>query len=217
MIVVNFKNYEETFGDEALKLAEICKKVAEKSKVKIIPAVSALDAAMIKEKLEIEVWLQSVDPIFEGRGNGFISPLKAVSLGIEGSILNHSEHRIKPGTLKKMLKSWPKKFKSVVCIGSLGQTNFWAKNIKADFIVYEPRDLIGNKEKSVASEKEKTIKKIVDFYKKIPVLVGAGIHCQKDIEVALKMGAKGVLISSAIIKAKDPEKELSKLAEVFGV
>lgn len=217
MIVVNFKNYQETFGDGALKLAEICKKVAEKTGVKIIPAVSALDALVIKEKLEMEVYLQSVDPLFEGRGSGLISPLKAVELGINGTILNHSEHRIKAGTLKKMLKSWPKKFKSIVCIGSLGQTNFWAKNIKPDFIAYEPKDLIANKEKSVATEKEKTIKKIVKFYKKIPVLVGAGIHSVKDVEIALKTGAKGILISSMIVKAKDPERELTKLAEIFGV
>lgn len=215
MIIVNFKNYKETFGDGAMVLAEICQRIGKKSGVKIIPAVSALDAVKIKEKLDMEIFLQSVDPIFEGAGSGFISPIKALELGIDGTILNHSEHRIKPGTLKKMLKIWPKKFKSVVCIGSFGQTESWAKNIKPDFIAYEPKSLIGSKEKSVASEKSEVIKKIVEFYKNIPVLVGAGIHSIKDVEVSLKMGAKGILISSFIVKAKDPEKELTKLAEVF--
>lgn len=216
MIIVNFKNYKETFGDGALKLAEICQKVTKKSNIKIIPAVSALDAIEIKKKLGIEVFLQNVDPIFEGAGSGFVSPLKAKELEIEGTILNHSEHRIRPGTLKKMLKMWPKKFKSVVCIGSFGQTQTWAKNIKPDFIAYEPKSLIGNIDKSVASEKSEVINKIVKFYKNIPILVGAGIHSTKDVEISLKMGAKGVLISSFIVKAKNPEKELMKLAEVFG-
>jgi triosephosphate isomerase len=64
MIIVNFKNYQETFGDGAIKLAEICQRVAKKTGVKIIPAVSPLDAVKIKEKLDIEVFLQNVDPIF---------------------------------------------------------------------------------------------------------------------------------------------------------
>jgi len=40
----------------------------------------------------------------------------------------------------------------------LGQSETWAKNITPDFIAYEPKDLIGSKEKSVASEKPEVIK-----------------------------------------------------------
>ena len=215
MILVNFKLYKETFGDGALKLAEICKKVSDKSGVKIIPVVSALDAVRIKEKLGIDVFLQSVDEFNEGSKSGFISPFQAESLKIDGSLLNHSEHRIKPGTIKKILKNYPKNFKSVVCISSLGQAEGWAKNIKPDMIAYEPKEFIGNKEKSVASEKPEIIKKIVEKYPKIPILVGAGIHSKEDVSVSLKLGAKGVLISTFIIKAKDPEKELTEIASAF--
>jgi len=215
MILVNFKLYKETFGDGALKLAEICKKVSDKSGVKIIPVVSALDAVRIKEKLGIDVFLQSVDEFNEGSKSGFISPFQAESLKIDGSLLNHSEHRIKPGTIKKILKNYPKNFKSVVCISSLGQAEGWAKNIKPDMIAYEPKEFIGNKEKSVASEKPEIIKKIVKKYSKIPILVGAGIHSKKDVSMSLKLGAKGVLISTFIVKAKDPEKKLLEIASAF--
>lgn len=215
MILVNFKLYKETFGDGALKLAEICKKVSQKSGVKIIPVVSALDAIRIKEKLDMEVYLQMVDEFNDGAKTGFISPFQAASLKIDGAILNHSEHRIKPGTVKKILADWPKDFKSVVCISSLGQAEGWAKNIKPDMIAYEPKEFIGNKEKSVASEKPEIIKKIVEKYPKIPILVGAGIHSKEDVSVSLKLGAKGVLISTFIIKSKDPEKELTEIASAF--
>ena len=215
MILVNFKLYKETFGDGALKLAEICKKVSKKTGVKIIPVVSALDAVRIKEKLEMEVYLQAVDEFDEGAKTGFISPVQAESLKIDGSVLNHSEHRAKPGTIKKVLKKWPKNFKSVVCISSLGQTESWAKNIKPDMIAYEPKELIGSKDKSVATEKPEIIKKMVEKYPKVPILVGAGIHSKKDVEVSLKLGAKGVLISSFIVNAKDPEKELTEIASAF--
>jgi triosephosphate isomerase len=215
MILVNFKIYEESFGDKAMELAKICKKVSEKTKIKIIPVVSALNAMIIKEKLDMEVWLQNVDEVFEGAGTGFISPLQAKSLGIEGTILNHSEHKTRPGTIKKMLKSWPKDFKVVVCLGSLGQSERWAKNIHPDFIAYEPKSLIGSEDKSVASEKPEVVRKMVEKYPKIPILVGAGIHSAKDVEVSLKLGAKGILISSYIVKSSDPEKRLTELAEVF--
>lgn len=215
MILVNFKIYKETFGIGALKLAEICKKVGQKSGVKIIPVVSALNAVEIKEKLKMEVYLQAIDIFNEGAKTGFISPVQAKELKIDGSILNHSEHRIKPGMTKTILKNCPKNFKSVVCISSLGQAEGWAKNINPDIIAYEPKELIGSKDKSVATEKPEIIKKIVKKYPKIPILVGAGIHSKKDVEVSLKLGAKGILISSFIVKAKDPEKELTELASAF--
>ena len=66
MIAVNFKIYENTFDSGSLELAKICKKVAEKTKVRIVPVVSALDARLIKEKLGIEVWVQNTDDIIEG-------------------------------------------------------------------------------------------------------------------------------------------------------
>lgn len=215
MIIVNFKNYKETFGEKTLELAKICKKVMEKTGVEIIPAVSSLDALNIKEKLKIRVFLQNVDPIFEGQGSGFVSPLKAKELNIDGTLLNHSEHKINPGTVKKMLTIWPKKFDAVVCISSQGQSESWAKNIKPSFIAYEPRDLIGSKDKSVASEKLGVVKSIVKQYKGIAVLVGAGIHSVDDVRKSLEAGAKGILISSYIVKAKDPEKKLLELANVF--
>jgi triosephosphate isomerase len=215
MIAVNFKIYENTFGNGVLDLAKICKKVMLKTGVKIIPVVSALDARMIKERLEMEVWVQNIDDFFEGAKSGAISPIQAREAGIDGSLINHSECRKKPGTIKKILKAWPNKFVSVVCLSSLGQAEGWAKNINPDFIAYEPKDLIGSKEKSVASEKPEVIKKIVEVYPKIPILVGAGIHSAEDVKVSLKLGAKGILISSYIVKNKKPEEKLIELAKCF--
>jgi len=215
MILVNFKLYKESFGNGALKLAEICKRVSEKSGVKIIPVVTALDAALIKEKLGVEIYLQSIDNVTEGAKTGFISPLQAKELNIEGSLINHSENRIKPGSIKRILKTLPKDFKSILCLSTLGQVDGWAKNIKVDMIAYEPKELIGNKNKSVATEKPKIIKKIVEKYSKIPVLVGAGINSKKDVVTSLNLGAKGVLVSSFVVKAKNPEEKLMEIASAF--
>ncbi len=215
MILVNFKIYKNTFGNGAIELAEICQKVMNKTGIKIIPVVSALDAFRIKDKLGMEVYLQNVDLESKGAKTGSISALQASLLKIDGSLLNHSECQMKTGSIKRILKNWPKNFKSIVCISSFGQAEGWAKDIKADMIAYEPKDFIGNRDKSVASEKPEVIKKIVEKYPKIPILVGAGIHSIEDIKVSLQLGAKGVLISTFIIEAKDPEKELTELCKCF--
>lgn len=216
MIAVNFKIYENTFGEGGLKLAKICRQVEEKTGVKIIPVVSALDARMIKKEIGGDVWVQNSDEFFEGACSGSISPLQTKAVGVDGTLLNHSECRKKPGTIKKMLANWPKDFKVTLCLSSLGQAEKWAKRVKVDYVAYEPKNLIGSKDKSVASEKPEVIKKMVDFFGKTPVLVGAGIHSPEDVKVSLDLGAKGILISSYIVKNSDPEKKLTELADVFG-
>jgi len=42
-------------------------------------------------------------------------------------------------------------------------------------------------------------------------LVGAGIHNKEDVKTAMKSGASGFAISSAICKAKNPKKKLKEL------
>lgn len=215
MIAVNFKVYESTFNNGSLELAKICRKVEEKTKVKIIPVVSALDARMIKEKVGGEVWIQNSDELFEGAASGSVSPIQAKMAGIDGTLLNHSECRKNPGTIKKMLAAWPNDFKITLCLGSLGQAEKWAKDLKVDYVAYEPRNLISSKDKSVASEKPDVIKKMVSCFGKTPVLAGAGIHSAEDVIVSLKLGAKGILISSYIVKNANPEEKLMELAKCF--
>lgn len=215
MIAVNFKIYKSTFENGALELAKICKEVSEKTKVKIIPIVSTLDARIIKERVGGEVWIQDSDEVFEGAASGSISPTQAKEARIDGTLLNHSECQKKPGTIKKMLANWPTDFKATLCLRSLGQAEKWAKDLRVDYVAYEPKSLIGNKKKSVASEEPEIIKKMVDFWGKTPVLVGAGIHSPEDLKVSLKLGAKGILISSYIVRDGNPEKKLMELAKCF--
>lgn len=217
MILVNFKIYKETFGNKALELAKICKEVMRETKIEIIPVVSALDAYRIQKEIGIKVYLQNVSEYEEGAKTGSISLLQAKELGIAGSLLNHSENKLKPGIIKKIIKKIPKGFDLVLCLQTLGQTERWAKNVKPTIIAYEPSYLIGSREKSVSTEKPEIIQKMVEKFKPIPVLAGAGIKNMEDIKIAIKLGVKGILISSAIIKSNNPKKDLLELAKVFSV
>ena len=213
MILINFKVYKETWGEGAIKFAKLCKKVMEETGTEIIPVVSALDLVRVKEIMgKSKVYLQNIDGDFDGQYTGKIALKQAQMLGAAGAVINHSENRLKPGTILQLLKIWPKEMDSVVCLQTLGQTERWAKNIKPTFIAYEPSYLIGSSEKSVATEKPEMIKKMVDFYKGVKVLAGAGIKSKEDMEVTRKMGGEGVLLASNVIKAEDPEKVLRELA-----
>jgi triosephosphate isomerase len=213
MILINFKVYKETWGEGAIKIAKICKKVMEETGTEIIPVVSALDLVRVKEIMgKNKVYLQNIDGDFDGQYTGKIALKQAQMLGAGGAVINHSENRLKPGTILQLLKIWPKEMDSVVCLQTLGQTERWAKNIKPTYIAYEPSHLIGSSDKSVATEKPEMIKKMVENYKNIKVLAGAGIKSKEDMEVTKKMGGVGAILASGVIKAEDPERVLRELA-----
>lgn len=214
MILVNFKIYKETFGEKAIKLAKIVKEVGEKYKIRTIVTTAAIDAVRIKERTGVEVWLQNVDQYNEGKYSGWTSMEQASELGIKGSLLNHSEHQIPPGTAKTVIKQKPKGFEVMCCAKSAGQIEKWVVKSKPDFILYEPPELIGSSTDSVASRPE-SIKKSVELAGKIPVMVGAGVKNKEDVIVSLKMGAIGVGLASNFVLAKDPKKVLEDIASGF--
>jgi len=218
MIWVNFKIYQNTFGEGALRLAQICKKVAEREGVRVVPLVSPLDLREIKKKVGGEVWLQHVDLFLKGRYTGWVSPLAAIEAGADGSLLNHSEHRLPPGKIRQILSRVKKEkgdFEFMVAIKSKGQIR-WLKRLrpKPDFVAYEPPELIGS-EISVSQAKPEVVRRIVDLLPDYQIIVGAGIKSGGDVKKALELGAKGILVSSGVVQAKDPEKELVSLAQAF--
>ncbi len=213
MIFINFKTYREGTGERAVKLTEICEKVQKTSKIKIIPVVQIIDLYQLKNRFpKLEIWVQHIDPFPQGKYTGWINLEAVKGAGASGTILNHSEHRISPGTVRQVIKR-AKDFKILVCCKSLGQAERLAR-FKPDLLAYEPPELIGSREKSVASEKPEAIRNLVKMID-MPLIVGAGIHSQKDVEISLKMRAKGVLVATDVVLARNPKKELEDLVKGF--
>jgi len=205
-IFINFKTYPQGMGMEAVKLAKICRKIA------VIPVVQAVDIYQVKKEAEISPWVQHVDWQEPGQHTGWMNLEAMVEAGAVGTLLNHSEHRIPPGTVKQVIKrTLSHHFQTMVCCRTLGQLERLVK-LRPDFLAYEPPELIGGKI-SVSQEKPKAVEKAVTICRKyeIPLIVGAGIHNGEDVLLAKKIGAMGVLVSSAVVLAKDPEKKLKEL------
>jgi len=218
IIIVNFKTYKESTGDNAIKLAEICSKVAEETKTSIAVAVQSTDIYKISKIVSIPVLSQHIDAILPGRNTGFILPESVKDAGAIGTLLNHSEHRLDFDLLKKSIQRAKQAgLKTIVCAKSTEETKNIA-NLNPDFIAIEPPELIGTKV-SISEARPEIITDSVNSIKsinnKIKVLCGAGIHNAKDIRKSIELGADGVLVASVIKRAENKKEELKKLVSGF--
>ncbi|MGB7881588.1 MAG: triose-phosphate isomerase, partial [Nitrososphaeraceae archaeon] len=87
-----------------------------------------------------------------------------------------------------------------------------------DFIAIEPPELIGSG-KAVSKENPsiitESISAVAEKSDSSKVICGAGIVDKVDVESALKLGAKGILVASGIIKAKSWYEKIHELASGF--
>jgi triosephosphate isomerase len=214
MIVVNFKTYKEATGYKAINLARICKRVQEDTGVRIVAVPQVADLRNCVET-GADCWVQHVDPVEQGKNTGWISREDVEEAGAMGTLLNHSEHKLELEVLgKTMAVVGGLAFESCVCAAGVEEAVKVAELIP-DYIAYEPPELIGSRDKSVATEKPDIIQQVVSAVT-FPILVGAGVHSVEDVKVALKLGAKGVLLATDVVLSEAPEKELRDLAMAFG-
>lgn len=214
MIFVNFKTFQEGTGETAVKLAKICQKVSQATSLEIIPLVQATDLSLLANQ-GLKVWAQHVDDISFGPHTGQVLPQAVKASGAKGTLLNHSENKLPSQVIGSTIKSCQAlALKTLVCAESIEE----AKEIalfKPNLLAYEPPELIGSRTVSVATIKPEVISEFTQAIKEIPILVGAGIHSQKDVKISLQLGAKGILVATDIVLAEDPEKELIDLAKGF--
>ncbi len=203
VIVVNLKTYQH--GARALAL---CRKIEKVSK-DIIVGCSPLDVYRISKETSLKVYCQHVDPFEEGRNSGFVLPEGVKGNGGKGVFLNHSEHPLEWKVLKKsVLRCRKLKLKTLVFAGDLKMA-LKAEKLGVDYVCIEPAELVGG-DVSVSTARPEFIREIGKKLKG-KFLVGAGVHSHEDVEVAMKYGAVGVALSSAVTTARDPGRVLKGL------
>ncbi len=209
LYVINFKTYPQGSGKKALKLARICDSAAKKKKARVIICLQPADIC-ISRRISIPVFAQHIDPVEEGQTTGYVLAEDVKAEGAVGTLLNHSEHKIPFAKLKKAVQICRQnKLKIVICASTPAEAKKVA-SLKPDYIAIEPSELIGGKI-SVSEAKPGVITKTTKAVRKIPVLCGAGIHERADVEKAIQLGAKGILVASAVVKSRNPEKILMDL------
>lgn len=215
MIVLNLKTYEETYRRLDL-LVDSAREVMQSSGVRIVVCAppTHLQRARYANK---DIFAQHVDSVEMGAHTGATLPEALTHLRIKGSLINHSERRC-PDLVKETVKRMKKlKLETLVCAESPEECKKFART-RPSFIAVEPPELIGSGV-SISKKKPKVITDSLNAVHKvsteIPLLVGAGVNSAKDVEIALALGATGVLLASAFVKSPEPVKFLEKLAKPF--
>ena len=205
LFIINFKNYEEISGANASKLAKIAEKISKKYKIKIavVPPQHLLSEIA---KHSTSVLAQHVDVANAGSTTGFIVPEIIKKSKVSGSLINHSEHRVPEKDIIELVSKLKKlDMISVVCVKDVNEARKYAK-LNPDYIAIEPPELIGTG-KAVSKEKPEIITRSVMAVKQAKnstkLLCGAGIVSGKDVTKAMQLGARGILVASGIVKAKN--------------
>jgi len=212
IIIINFKTYEEATGERAVRLAQICGKVATKFRKRIIIAPQFTDIYRIAQEASAStpVFAQHIDDGI-GKFTGSISPLAVREAGAVGTLLNHSERRLPIEEVEKRIKAAKAHGRVSLCFADSIEESLKSAAFGPEMIAYEPPELVGTGI-SVSTAKPS---QITDFVKrvtpKVRRLVGAGISNAGDVRKALELGADGWGVSSAFTKAKDPGRILTEL------
>lgn len=214
-VILNFKTYKEAQGENALRLARIAEKVGQKYHINMIVCPQAIDLKLLSFDVDVPVYAQHVDNNAVGKSTGAIIPENLLHINVHGSLINHSEKKLAILEIQKsIIRLRELDMRSIVCITNNVEAKKMSglKSIKPDFIAIEPPELIGG-EKSVSTTKPEVIEKAVKACQGLNVIAGAGIRENQDLKTALKLGCKGVLLSSHFVLSKDPEKFLIELVK----
>lgn len=215
VIMLNVKVYTESMGQNDLGLAKSCQEVAEETGASIVYCPQQVDLAWIAKEIEIPCFAQHSDAFNPGSGTGW-TVLEAVKeAGAAGTLVNHSEHRMQIADIDGVVqKAKELDLATVVCTNNTAVSKA-AAELAPTSIAIEPPELIGSgvpvskADPGIVSD---SVAAVENINKDVIVLCGAGISTGEDVKAAIELGAKGVLLASGVVKAKDQKSVLLDLA-----
>ena len=216
IILINFKTYQEATGKKAVKLAMIAEKVSLETDTCIGVAPQFADIATIAQQVSVPVFAQHIDPIKPGGFTGHVLADSIKETGAVGTLINHSERRLKLADIDATTKlARESNLVSVICTNNAA-VSMAAAALRPDMIAIEPPELIGTGI-PVSRAKPEVVTSTVELVKRVNedvvILCGAGITKSDDVAAALRLGTEGVLVASGIVRAKNPHKALQEFAQ----
>ncbi|MBN1170497.1 triose-phosphate isomerase [Candidatus Micrarchaeota archaeon] len=214
MIVLNLKTYQASF-EKALLFTDIAGEVASETGVRIVicPPLAYLHEAAERYS---DVFSQHVDANGPGAYTGSVPAALLKTAHVKGSLVNHSEKRI--SNIGETVESLHiAGLESIVCAATAKEAVSCA-DYSPGGIAIEPPDLIGGSVSVSEADPNiiiNSVKAVKQVNNKTIVLCGAGIGKKEDVQKAIELGAEGILIASAFVKAGDHKAFLTDLASVF--
>ncbi len=230
MLVINCKNYAEVATpDRITRLVKTADIVAANHGIAVGVAppqhLLGVAAGVSTASKKLVILAQHTDMQYPGSTTGYVIPEMLKMVGITGSIINHSEHRISArvveDTIRRLRES---SMISILCVRNIAEVKKYAI-MRPDYIAIEPPELIGSG-RAVSNERPTLISKAADAIvaASLPsdgataagmprLLCGAGIVTGADVAKAVELGSAGVLVASGVIKKVDKWKNvISELA-----
>lgn len=210
-VLVNCKAYP----CDPVEIAEAARTVSEDSGVRIAVAPQTARLSAVAET-GVETWAQHVDGVEHGSHTGSTLAEAVESAGATGTMINHSEKRLKLADIDDGLEAAERAgLETVVCANNPDQVGAVAA-LGPDAVAVEPPELIGTgtpvsqADPDVVTDAVAAAESVDDS---VEVLCGAGISTGEDLSAAADLGAEGVLLASGVAKADDPKAALEDLVE----
>jgi len=210
-VLVNLK----TYPCDPVAVAEAAARVADESGVRIGVAPQAVHLETVAETGG-ETWAQHVSPVEYGSHTGSTLAEAVADAGAAGTVLNHSENRLKLASIDESLSAADRAgLETVVCANTPAQAAA-AAALGPDAVALEPPELIGTGT-PVSQADPDVVRDAVEAVEGVDpgveTFCGAGISTGEDVVAARDLGATGVLLASGVAKADDPEAALRDLVE----
>ena len=206
-VLINLKAYP----CDPVEIGSIAAEVAADTGVRIAVAPQAADLAAVAET-GAETWAQHVSSVEHGSHTGSTLAEAASRAGAEGTLLNHSERRLRLADADRSLRAAERAgLETIVCANNPRQIAAAAR-LDPDSVAVEPPELIGTGT-PVSKANPDVVTDSVDAASGTPVLCGAGISTGEDLVAASDLGAEGVLLASGVAKADDPRGALESLVD----
>ncbi|MFC7019018.1 MULTISPECIES: triose-phosphate isomerase [Haloarcula] len=210
-VLVNLKAYP----CDPVEVATAAADVSDESGVRVAVAPQAAHIESVAET-GVETWAQHVSPNEHGSHTGSTIAEAVADAGAVGTMLNHSENRLKLADIDASLDAADRAdLETIVCANNPAQIGA-AAALGPDAVAVEPPALIGTGT-PVSKADPDVVTGAVDAAARVDgdvdVLCGAGISTGEDLVSASDLGATGVLLASGVAKADDPRAALEDLVE----
>ncbi|MGB9704569.1 MAG: triose-phosphate isomerase [Pyrobaculum sp.] len=216
ILIINFKAYKEAAGSRSVEIAKAAERVAKELGVNIAVAPNHFELALVAQSVAIPVYAQGADVEGAGAYTAHTALENVKEAGASGIILNHSEAPLRLNDLGRFIPRARALGLDVVTCAPDPRTSLAAAALGPSAVAVEPPELIGTG-RAVSKYKPETVVETVQLvgrhFPDVAVITGAGIESGEDVEAALRLGTRGVLLASAAVKAKDHYQKIMELAK----
>jgi triosephosphate isomerase len=214
-VLINFKTYEGTAGDEGLSYAHTVERVARETGAAFAVMPQTPDLRLLDRETGLPLVAQAADAAGPDRGTGRILPTTLGSAGADGVMINHPERRqTVPDVAALVERCRSLGLDSIVCVDDV-ETGRAMATLSPDWLLFETPEDVGT-DRAITTTHPDRVRSFLDAVAAtdpdVDVLVGGGISTAEDVARGFELGVDAAGAASAAIGAEDREAWLRSVA-----